>query len=170
MPVNRVIVTKNTGTKKMASSVPLIIPPNTPVPIACCVLSLAPLASISGTTPNVKAREVIRIGRKRSFAAVNVASIRLFPSFINCLANSIIRIAFLAESPIRVIRPTLKKTSFVIFVTDTASTAPSSPRGTTSMTAKGTDQLSYRAASTMNTTSTESTIRPGSCDADSFFL
>ncbi len=60
----------------MASSVPLIIPPNTPVPIACCVLSLAPLASISGTTPNVKAREVIRIGRKRSFAAVNVASIR----------------------------------------------------------------------------------------------
>ena len=80
MPVNRVIVTKNTGTKKMASSVPLIIPPNTPVPIACCVLSLAPLASISGTTPNVKAREVIRIGRKRSFAAVNVASIRLFPS------------------------------------------------------------------------------------------
>lgn len=28
-------VTKKTGTKKMANSVPVTMPPNTPVPIAC---------------------------------------------------------------------------------------------------------------------------------------
>ena len=87
-----------------------------------------PMVSISGTVFNVKTREVIRIDHKRCFNAINVASIRVFPSFINCFANSITRIAFLAERPIRVIWPTLKKTSFVIFVTAKASTAPSNPK------------------------------------------
>src|SRR2546427_7382868 len=50
--------TKKTGTKNTASTVPLTMPPNTPVPMACWVSALAPDASISGTTPSAKASEV----------------------------------------------------------------------------------------------------------------
>ena len=91
-----------------------------------------------------------------------VAASRGCPWRWSCLANSTIRMAFLADRPISVIRPTLKKTSFVMPATDTAITAPIRPSGTTSMTANGIDQLSYRAASTINTTSIDRTIRPGS--------
>ena len=38
--------TKKTGTKKMASRVPLIMPPNTPVPMACWVSALAPRCNL----------------------------------------------------------------------------------------------------------------------------
>lgn len=52
---------KNTGTKKIARIVAEIMPPNTPVPNACCVSELAPDAMTKGTTPHVKARDVMRI-------------------------------------------------------------------------------------------------------------
>ena len=70
--------------------------------------ALAPVATASGTTPSVKASEVMRIGRKRSLAASTVASISGLPSARRSLANSMIRIAFLADRPMMVISPTLK--------------------------------------------------------------
>ena len=53
-----------------------------------------------------------------------------------------IRIAFFADRPITVIRPTLKKTSFGMPRSLAPSTAPSTPSGTASSTANGIDQLS----------------------------
>ena len=144
------------------------MPPNTPVPIACCVSALAPVASISGTTPSANAKDVIRIGRKRNLAASTVASTRPLPCACNWRAYSTIRIAFFADRPMMVIMPTLKNTSFGMPRNITASTAPNSPSGTTSITETGIDQLSYSAASTRKTTSIDSAISIGACDADSF--
>ena len=90
----------------------------------------------------MKAIEVIRIGRKRRCTASSVASTRSLPWACRSLANSMIRIAFFADRPITVIRPTLKKTSFGMPRRVAPSTAPSTPSGTTSSTANGIDQLS----------------------------
>jgi hypothetical protein len=62
----------------------------------------------SGSTPKTKARLVIRIGRSRSLAASIAASKALMPSRIRSSANSTIRIAFFADTPIVVIRPTCR--------------------------------------------------------------
>ncbi|MCY1410294.1 hypothetical protein D9M71_256600 [compost metagenome] len=142
------------------------MPPITPVPMACWLAELAPVAMARGTTPRMKAREVITIGRRRRRAARTVASTRSWPSSTRCLANSMIRIAFLADRPIRVIRPTLKNTSLGIPRKVTANTAPSTPSGTTSNTEVGIDQLSYNAARHRNTTSSESPIRIGAWSPD----
>ena len=55
----RTTTTKNSGTKKTASIVAVIIPPITPVPMACLLPELAPLAIASGITPTVNASEVM---------------------------------------------------------------------------------------------------------------
>jgi len=168
LPAAPSTTTKNTGTKNTASTVALIMPPNTPVPIACCVSALAPVASISGTTPRAKASDVIRIGRRRRRAASTAASTSPRPCACSWRAYSTIRMAFFAERPMMVIMPTLKNTSFGMPRSITASTAPSRPSGTTSITETGMLQLSYRAASTRKTTSIDSAISMGACDADSF--
>ncbi|MCY1453638.1 hypothetical protein D9M71_706450 [compost metagenome] len=90
----------------------------------------------------MKAREVIRIGRKRNFAAATAASTKLIPSSLSIFANSTIKIAFLADRPIMVIRPILKKISFGIPLRIMAKIAPKIPKGTTSITDNGIDQLS----------------------------
>jgi hypothetical protein len=71
----------------------------------------APVASASGNTPRMKAIDVITMGRKRSRAASVAASMALLPCACRSLANSMIRIAFLADRPMMVIRPTWKYTS-----------------------------------------------------------
>ncbi|MNJ03370.1 hypothetical protein D3C73_1636590 [compost metagenome] len=60
-----------------------------------------------------------------------------------------------------VISPTLKNTSLGIPRNVTASTAPSTPRGTTSSTEVGIDQLSYNAARHRNTISSDRPSRIG---------
>ncbi len=87
------------------------MPPITPVPIAFCPPDPAPLEIASGTTPRMNASDVIRIGRNRSCAAATAASRKPFPASKFALANSTIRIAFFADSPIVVSRPTWKYTS-----------------------------------------------------------
>ncbi|MCY1464138.1 hypothetical protein D9M71_821260 [compost metagenome] len=62
--------------------------------------------------------------------------------------------AFLADKPTVVIKPTWKYTSAVRSRQSVASTAPKIPRGTTMITETGTDQLSYSAARHRKTTST----------------
>ncbi len=90
----RVTTTKNTGTKKTASTVAVIMPPMTPVPIACWLLEAAPTAMASGMTPKMKASDVMTMGRKRCCAAITVASVSEVPGFHISLANSMMRIAF----------------------------------------------------------------------------
>src|SRR5439155_559801 len=69
----------------------------------------APAVRTSGSTPRMKANEVMRIGRSRVFEASTIASKRGLPSSWSCFANSTIRIAFLAARPIRTTRPTCVK-------------------------------------------------------------
>ena len=63
-----------------------------------------------------------------------------------------IRIAFFADRPIVVSRPTWKYTSSDSPRPLAATSAPSTPSGTISSTAIGIDQLSYSAARHRNTT------------------
>jgi len=134
--------TKNTGTKNTASTVAVIMPPITPVPIACWLFEAAPVAMASGTTPKMKASEVITIGRNRSVAASIAARTTEVPGFQRSRANSTIRIAFLAERPMIVISPILKYTSLGMPRRYTAATAPMTPSGITSITETGIAQLS----------------------------
>ena len=53
--------TKNTGTNTTAR-VATIMPPITPVPMACWLAELAPVAMANGTTPRINASDV-KIGR-----------------------------------------------------------------------------------------------------------
>ena len=107
----RMMKTKKTGTNRTARIVAEIMPPSTPVPMACWLFDAAPEAMARGTTPKMKASEVMTIGRKRSVDASMVASTSDLPGFQRSLANSTIRIAFLAERPMIVMRPILKYTS-----------------------------------------------------------
>ena len=72
----------------------------------CLLAAPAPVANAIGKTPRVKASEVIQIGLNRIFAPLIAASAMLLPlckcSFI---ANSTIKIAFLAAKPINKISP-----------------------------------------------------------------
>ncbi|EXI65762.1 MAG: hypothetical protein AW08_02974 [Candidatus Accumulibacter adjunctus] len=82
------------------------MPPMTAPPITCREMAPAPLASASGTQPRMKANEVIRIGRRRNCAPFRVASARdSSPFSYSILANSTIRMAFLAARPISMTRP-----------------------------------------------------------------
>ncbi|MCY1372613.1 hypothetical protein D9M69_598330 [compost metagenome] len=92
----------------MASTVAVMMPPSTPVPIAAWAPEAAPVASASGSTPTPKASEVITMGRSRSRAASSVADTRPWPSRTRSLATSTIRMAFLADRPMVAINPTLK--------------------------------------------------------------
>ena len=70
---------KKSGTKKIARKVAASIPPNTPVPIEFRLAAPAPVAMTSGTTPKMKAMEVMTIGRNRSLAGFNRASAGISP-------------------------------------------------------------------------------------------
>ena len=84
------------------------MPPITEVPMAIRLFAPAPVAKASGSTPKMKAVLVIRIGRKRMRAAASAASMMRLPLRSSCSANSIIRIAFLAASPMVVSKPICK--------------------------------------------------------------
>ena len=87
------------------------MPPITVVPMIWRATDPAPVAVHNGTQPRINANEVIRIGRKRSRAPSNAASIRLFPFSNSSLANSTIRIAFFAASPMSMTKPICEYTS-----------------------------------------------------------
>ena len=109
----------------------------------------------------MNAIEVIKMGRNRNRQASKVASITLRPASFKVRANSMIKMAFFEDKPMMAISPTLKNTSSGRPRIITASTAPKRPKGTTNMTAKGIDQLSYSAASAKNTTKMEMANRAG---------
>src|ERR1700747_249299 len=76
----RCTTTNSEGTNKIARQVDAIIPLKTVIPIDLHALAPAPLAMTSGTTPRMKANEVIRIGRRRAIAASTAASNSGLPS------------------------------------------------------------------------------------------
>ena len=89
----------------MARIVAASIPPSTVQPMVERAWAPAPEAKASGITPRINAMEVISIGRNRSLTASNVAVTIAIPLSTRSLANSTIRIAFFAASPINVINP-----------------------------------------------------------------
>jgi His/Glu/Gln/Arg/opine family amino acid ABC transporter permease subunit len=98
--------TKSDGTKTTVRQVEPIMPVRTAIPIDFCALAPAPVCSTSGTTPRMKAIDVIRIGRSRVIAALMAASTVSAPSCSRrCRAVSTIRIAFLADSATSNTRP-----------------------------------------------------------------
>lgn len=89
-----------------------IIPKKTPVPIAARLAEPGPVASTIGSIPSTKAREVIKMGRKRNWAAWMADCIKSPPRSTCTLANSTIRMAFFAANPTSITSPIWKYTSF----------------------------------------------------------
>ena len=65
----------------------------------------APDENASGNTPSINASDVIMMGLKRNLTASMVDSITSIPQSTRSLANSTIRMAFFAASPINVTNP-----------------------------------------------------------------
>jgi hypothetical protein len=62
-------IAKKDGTNSTARQVEAIMPLKTLTPSKMRALAPAPVAVTSGTTPRMKAKEIIRIGRNRALAA-----------------------------------------------------------------------------------------------------
>ena len=135
----------------MPNSVTPNMPLNTAVPSVRRISAPAPTATTSGTTPRMKANDVIMIGRSRSCTASSVARRGSAPSSRRDFANSTIRIAFLQARPTSTMKPICVKMLMSWRATQTPAMEQSRHIGTTRMTASGSDQLSYWAASTRNT-------------------
>src|SRR5262245_62250992 len=76
--------------------------------------------------------------------------------------------AFLAARPMVTSRPTWKYASLVSPRANVATTAPTTPSGTTSNTVIGIDQLSYSAARHRKTMASDNAYSSGACDPDFF--
>src|SRR5438876_5803829 len=84
--------------KKIPMRLAANMPPITVVPMICRATDPAPDAVHNGTQPRINANDVIRIGRRRSLAPSSAASTSDLPFSYSSLANSTIRIAFLAAN------------------------------------------------------------------------
>ena len=140
---------------KIAMTVAASMPPITVVPRMCRELAPAPVDSTSGSTPRMKANAVMRIGRRRRRAPASAASTSDAPRSCSTLANSTMRIAFLAARPITMTRPICENTSSSKCASQSAATAPRTAMGVPSSTPNGSVQLSYSAARSRKTTSSE---------------
>ena len=129
-------------------NVDAIMPPATAVPTELRAAAPAPLASASGSTPRMKANDVIRMGRSRMRADSTAASTIDNPCSRSCSANSTIRIEFFAASPTSSTRPTWQNTSLLKPRINCALSAPNTASGTPSRMMNGSTNDSYCAAST----------------------
>ena len=89
---------------KIWQIMPMNIPPTAAVPKARLPLAPTPIASINGISPTTMASEVIKIGRRRAPAPKTAAQVILIPILRRSRANSTIKMAFLAKSPINMIK------------------------------------------------------------------
>ena len=85
------------GIINIPSRVPISNPPTAPVPIERFPAAPVPVANTNGNNPTIKAKEVIKIGRNLALAAPNAESTMEFPALRRCMANSTIKMAFLAS-------------------------------------------------------------------------
>ena len=76
------------------------MPHSTVMPMDTREAAPAPEAVTNGTTPRINAKDVMMMGRRRSLAAPTAAVIASSPCSCFILANSTIKIAFLAARPI----------------------------------------------------------------------
>ncbi len=90
------------------------MPPITVVPIIWRATEPAPVAIHKGTLPRMNAKDVIKIGRRRILAPASAASINGLPCSYSSFANSTIKIAFFAASPISMTSPICEYTSLSI--------------------------------------------------------
>ena len=118
------------------------MPPMTTVPKMRRDTAPAPEAVQSGTQPRMKAKEVIKMGRRRIRAPVSAASTRGLPFSYSSLANSTMRIAFLAARPMSITRPICAYTLFTMSRMSKVAKAPKTAMGVLSRTLNGRDQLS----------------------------
>ena len=103
---NRSTTTNSTGIRKMPTNVLKVIPPTTALPMDTREPAPGPVAIARGRQPRINANEVIRIGRRRRWAALMAAVTTSCPPSRFILAYSTIRMAFLAASPISMIMAT----------------------------------------------------------------
>ena len=149
------MVTKNTGVRNKPNNVTPSMPENTAMPMAWRISLPAPLAVTSGITPMMKAKEVIRMGRKRNRQASIAASIGASPCSTRSLANSTIRMAFLQAKPTSTMKPICVSTLLSEPLSHTPIMANSRHIGTMRITASGSAQLSYCADRIRNTSITQ---------------
>ena len=123
-------------------SVEISIPPTTAVPMAIRWLQPSLVAKASGISPNMVDALVIRIGRRRCNEASLMAFILSSPLSCFWLANSTIRIPFLATNPMSMIIPIWLKIFIVIPPKYINISAPAMARGTVSITINGSLKLS----------------------------
>ena len=127
----------------MARPVAVSMPPSTVQPNVWRLWAPAPEANTKGRMPKMNASEVMMMGRKRRRTASSVACTSGIPRSTRSLANSMMRMAFFADKPIRVIMPIWAYTLFVsLGRKNSARMAPKIPTGTASSTENGIDQLS----------------------------
>ena len=89
----------------MAIRVEASIPPTTVEPRILRETAPDPVAIASGTQPRMKAKAVMRMGLSLSLAASSAASMTGRPFSTSSLANSTIRMAFLAARPMSMMSP-----------------------------------------------------------------
>ncbi len=122
-----------------------IMPAKTGVPTECRLNLAAPVAVTSGTSPRTNATEVIITARNRVRAPSSAASRMPMPSSRRSLANSTIRMPFLAASAISTTKPICPYRSSGRPNSHSPANAPSTPTVTDSSTGTGMTQLSYSA-------------------------
>ena len=82
-----------------------IMPPKTGVPTFRRASREGPSATTKGSSPRMKAKDVIITGRNRSLAPSVAASSNGMPSARRSLANSTMRMPFFAANPISTTMP-----------------------------------------------------------------
>ena len=137
--------TYSIGIRKMPKVLAASIPANTGVPTARRLTCAAPLAVTSGTRPRMKAMLVIITARNRVCAPSRAASFNGLPASRCSLANSTMRMPFLAASAISTTRPICAYKSSASPVICKPTNAPRMPTLTDSSTGTGITQLSYSA-------------------------
>ena len=128
-------------------TVPSNIPPAAAEPMVLLPMAPAPLANINGISPAINAKDVIRIGLRRSDAASTAALNGVIPSLCFKEANSTMSIAFFPSSPISMIIATWAYILFSSPIIHKKKKAPKTPAGSERMTGNGNRKLSYCAES-----------------------
>ena len=129
----------------MPSVLAASMPAKTGVPTERRDNAAAPAAVTSGNSPRTKAIEVIITARNRVFAPSRAASAIGRPASRCSLANSTIRMPFLAARAISTTRPICPYRSRASPATSTPPNDPRTPTETDSSTGTGITQLSYNA-------------------------
>jgi len=123
-----------------------MIPPTITIPRGIRLVEAAPKERAIGRAPNIMARLVINIGRKRMDEASTAACILSAPLSRIWFAYSTMRIPFLVTSPINMIIPISENILSVWPNIQSDNKAPANAKGTVSMIIKGSIKLSNCAA------------------------